>query len=469
MSTEASSRRTQSRKRRGRAFTTAFAAVAGALAVVALGTATLTTVAGPRVTEVQFDPVSSTAAAGSRLIVTTTQSLAEVTPEQVTVTPAADVTVDTSGRSVGIRFARPLWDDTEYRVQIDDVQPVGGGPGITIDETVQTAPLELFVLQRSVSGDDTIFRTDLVGDAAVPVATYPHIEDFRGAARHVIVSTLTDDGVSELFITDLDGAGERRVALPGAGIVTNLQSSDTGDEIGFTYTDADLSAEGGLESRLYTLSLRDDDAELERVDVQGAESRVGDWRFVPGTGAVLLLTFDGRLTLVGEAGDPVALGDALEIGGIPRGSTNAVVLRADEIVQIDLATAEESPLAPTDPELGALGPVTAATHEHTLRVLTRMEGVDVVSSAVALVDEAGAAQTVFSIDPADALMQTCVSPNGRYAAFVVAPNIIDNAFDAYLLPLPQQLQTHVVELATAQEVVALSGFDVSWCQSPPRS
>ena len=38
----------------------------------------------------------------------------------------------------------------------------------------------------------------------------------------------------------------------------------------------------------------------------------------------------------------------------------------------------------------------------------------------------------------------------------------------YQLPLPERVQTHVVSLADGDEVVALSGFDISWCQTPPR-
>ncbi len=53
----------------------------------------------------------------------------------MTVTPATPFTVDTSGRSVGVRFLLPLHDDTEYTVRIDDVEGLGGGPAATLTET----------------------------------------------------------------------------------------------------------------------------------------------------------------------------------------------------------------------------------------------------------------------------------------------------------------------------------------------
>ena len=130
---------------------------------------------GPRATSVQVDPAAAAAASGSRLIVTTSQSLAEVDASQVTVTPATPFTVDTSGRSVGVRFMLPLFDDTEYTVTFADVQGRRRRPRRRPSPR-RSAPRrrELFLLQRTTSGD-TIFRTDLTGEEAVPVFTpRPH-------------------------------------------------------------------------------------------------------------------------------------------------------------------------------------------------------------------------------------------------------------------------------------------------------
>ena len=92
MSTDPRSRRTQARRRRGRRFAGAFAIAVGVLAVVGAGAAFATVAQGPRVTEVQVDPAAAIAASGSRLIVTTTQSLAAIDPAQVTVEPQDDGT-----------------------------------------------------------------------------------------------------------------------------------------------------------------------------------------------------------------------------------------------------------------------------------------------------------------------------------------------------------------------------------------
>lgn len=463
-------RRARTRGRRSRAFTAGFAIVLGALAVVGLAGATLTTIQGPRVTAVQVDPDAAIESAGSRMIITTTQSLVEVAPDQVTVEPAADFTVDTSGRSLGIRFALPLWDGTDYTVTISGVSGVGGGPATTIEETFTTPPLDVYLLQRGPAGD-TIVRTDLSGAADVPVFTDPHIEDFRYAAGRLVVSTVDDDDRSHLIVTDQDGTSARELPLPGEGTVTALQSADRGSLIGYTFTDADIGASGGRESALFTASLAISQAETPPTEIlrPGGDSRVDDWRFVPGTDTLLTLTFDGALTLVSPSGgDAVELGNALTIDGIARGSTVAIVQRVDGPAAIDLATAKDAPLPTTDPALGQVNALTPLADGTTLRVLAILDGFVVRSTTVSVVDQSGAARPVYTVGTRDTLMATCVSPSGRYAAFLVAPDVIDNPYDGYLLPLPERVQTHIVDLGTGEEVVAASGFDISWCQTPPR-
>ena len=82
--------------------------------------------------------------------------------------------------------------------------------------------------------------------------------------------------------------------------------------------------------------------------------------------------------------------------------------------------------------------------------------------------ERGGHFPMLEVPGSDTVLQTCVSPSGRYAAVLIAPRAVDNPFDRYQLPLPERLLTHLVEVDTGQEVVALQGFDLSWCQVPPQ-
>ncbi|MCW3493029.1 hypothetical protein [Microbacterium sp. SSM24] len=469
MSTEPATRRAQGRRRRGRAFAGAFALVVGVLVALGLAGAAASVAQGPRATDVQVDPDAAVAASGSRLIVTTTQSLAEVEASQVTVTPATPFAVDTAGRSVGVRFALPLWDDTEYTVVLTDVEGLGGGPAATITETFRTPPVQVELLQRGPDGD-TIFRTDLTGENAVPVYTHPHIEDFRATATHLVVSVRTEDDRAGLIMTDLDGSNPHDLPLPGDGYVSNLQSADRGDVVGYTFTDAGLGADGGRESELFTVSLKDPDAAPQPVAVDGTDPSIADWRFVPDTDTILLLPFDGSLLLTGPAGEGATpIGTAITIEGVARGSSEAVVERVDGMASIDLTDATEAPLVAAADDIGPVTTVTPLPDGSTIRSAAVLEpdGTPTGRTTIALVAVDGETRVLTEVPETDAVLQVCVSPSARYAAVLVAPDAVANPYDTYQLPLPERPETRVLEIADGTEVVALSGAAISWCQVPP--
>lgn len=468
MSTDAGTRRAQSRRRRGRAFAGAFAIVIGILAVLGLAGAAASVAQGPRVTDASVDPAAAAAASGSRLILTTSQTLAEVDPSQVTVTPATPFEVDTSGRSVGVRFTLPLWDATEYTVEIADVASLGGGPTATLTETFRTPEAEAFLLQRGTDDGDIIYRTDLTGQAAVPVFTHPHIEDFRATATHLVVSVRTENDRAGLLVTDLDGENPRELPLPGNGYVSNLQSADRGELIGYTFSDATLTADSGRESRLFTASLKDVDAEPVEIAVEGADPRVAEWRFVPDTDSILLLSFDGSLLLTGSGGESAtALGAAIGIDGIARGSSEGVVDRVEQSVTIDLTDASEAPLVAPEVDLGGTTSVTPLPDRSTIRTAAVVEdGVPTGRTSVALVAPDGATRMLTELAQTDAVLQVCVSPSARYAAVLVAPDAVSNPYDTYQLPLPERPETRILQIADGEPVVTLTGTAISWCQVP---
>ncbi|MCP2638243.1 hypothetical protein K0817_016945 [Microbacterium sp. HD4P20] len=472
MSTESGTRRARSRRRRGRAFAGAFAIVIAALGVLGLAGAAASIAQGPRITDVFVDPAAAAEASGSRLIVTTSQSLADVDASQVTITPATPFEVDTAGRSIGVRFTLPLWDDTEYTVEIADVASVAGGPAATVSETFRTPAAQMFLLQRSgaTDGGDLIYRTDLTGNNAVPVFTHPNIEDFRATASHLVVSVRTEEDRPSLIVTDLDGANERELTLPGDGFVSNLQSADRGELIGYTFSDAELSADSGRESRLYTASLKDPDAAPAEIAVEGADPRVAEWRFVPDTDSILLLSFDGALLLTGSGGEgATALGTAMAIEGIARGSSEAVVDRVEQTAVVDLTDASEEPLVAPSTELGGTSSVTPLPDGSTIRTAAVLEGeVPTGRTAVALVAADGQTRPLTEIAATDAVLQVCVSPSARYAAVLVAPDAVSNSYDTYQLPLPERPETRILEIADGEPVVALAGAAISWCQVPPQ-
>ena len=456
------------RPRPSRRFGLLLGGVVAVLALVVAGLSALSLTQGPRVSAAKIDPAVAIGSSGARLVLTANEPLAAVDPSQVTVEPAVPFTVDTAGRGVGIRFTVPLDDQTEYTVQVRDVHGVQGGPTGTLHASFRTPSSQIFLLQRTADGDDTIFHTDLTGEKAVPVFRHAQISDFRATADRLVVAT-EQDGQSQLLVMDRDGGNQHPLPLPAEGFISMLQVSDRGGLVGYTFTDKKLDATSGRASVLVTQSIRGDDKPVVEM-VGDRMPSTADWYFVPDSAAVLFIDFTGALyvdDLSGDAG-PTSLGLARSIQGVSRGTYTAVVERATGLVDLDLANGSEKPLAASTPDMGfptAIVPYPGGTLRHI--VSRNAAGLPNGQSIVRVGDD-GAATTLFSVPAGDSIMQFCPSPSGQYTAVVVAPNLVDNPYDRSLLPLPETLQTHLLDTRTGKEKVVLTGFDASWCSMGPR-
>lgn len=443
--------------------------VLGILLVVGTGLGVVSLLQGPRLSEVQVDPARAIESSGSRVILTANQALGDVAPEQITVEPAVPFTVDASGRGIGIRFTVPLDDSTDYTVRVADVTGVGGGPSTDLTTSFTTPASQIFLLRRDAAEADTIFRTDLSGEQAVPVFSADKINDFRATSNALVVAVETDEG-SRLLVMDREGKNERELDLPGDGFVSAIQVSDRGGLVGYSYSDRELSDTEGRASVLVTQSLSGED-EPQVIEVSGEEASVFDWQFVPDSAAVLFIDFDGALSLLDRTGDSgvQSLGLAAAIQGISRGTYTAIVERLDgSIMELNLADGSEVPLEASDPDYGPATTITPFPGGTLRHVVARDDSGIPIGQAVIRVDDEGAATPLVEVGATDSILQACASPSGQYAAVVIAPDMASNPYDGMRLPLPETVETHLMDMDSGEEIVPLTGFDASWCQTAPR-
>ncbi|MGV2982889.1 hypothetical protein ACNPNP_04205 [Microbacterium sp. AGC85] len=443
-------------------------AVVTVLVVVVAGLGVISLFQGPRVSEVQVDAAEAIDVSGSRVILTANQSLQQIDESQVTVEPAVPFTVDAAGRSIGIRFTVPLDDATEYTVRVAGATGTGGGPASDLSTSFTTPAAEIFLLNRS-DDDDSIFRTDLGGENAVPVFTHPRINDFRSTSTRLVVA-VEEEEESRILVMDHNGANVRELTLPGDGFVSSVQVSERGGLVGYTYSDRELTEDTGRASVLVTQALSGDD-EPHIAQVGDAEASIAEWQFVPDSAAVLFIDFDGTLSLDDRSGDEGAqnMGIAMSLLGISRGTYTAIVRRADgATVELNLADGSETPLAASDPDFGPATTITPYPGGTLRHIVARDANGLPTGQAIIRVDDDGAATSLFDVASGNAILQACPSPSGQYAAVTVAPTLVENPYDDMLVPLPKTLQTHLIDLRSGEEMVVLTGFDASWCQMAPQ-
>lgn len=451
---------------RGR-FALTLASVTVVLALVSGGLAVYSLTQGPRLSDVQVDPREAIELSGSRVILTANQLLAPIDLSQVAVIPQVPFTVDAVGRSVGVRFSVPLDDDTEYLVTVAGVTGVGGGPASDLTTTFMTPASEVYLLQRT-SGEDTIFRTALDGQSALPVFSHPRIATFRDAGEQLVVA-VEDDERSRILVVGADGALLHELELPGEGQLYDLQVSDRGGVVGYLYSDLVLSDTEGRASVLVTQPLAGGDPEIVRIGAE--EVSVVEWQFVPDTSSALFIDFSGGLFVVDRAAgsDPAPLGNALSIQGIERGSYTAIILSADgESIRRNLADGTESPVFATEPDFGVPDAVTPFPGGVAQHIVLRDELGLPTGQLIVRADDDGTARSIFDIGDRDALFQVCPSPSGQYLAVSIAPDLVSNPFDDLMLAMPEHVETHLLNLRTGESIVVLAGFNISWCSFGPR-
>ncbi|HTN55778.1 MAG TPA: Ig-like domain-containing protein, partial [Microbacterium sp.] len=457
------------RRPRDRRFTLALLSVLGVLALVVAVLGAVSLVQGPRIAQVQVDPQQAIETSGSRVILSANQRLDPVDAAQVTVSPAVPFTVDAAGRSIGIRFTVPLDDATTYTVSIADAAAVGGGPASDLTTSFTTPASRILLLQRSADDDDKIFSTDLTGKRAAPVFAHPHIDDYRAASNLLVVAVEEEDG-SHLLVMNRDGSDRRELKLPGEGFVSSVQVSDRGSLVGYSYSDRELTETSGRASVLVTQPLSGK-GEPRIVQVDGAEASVAEWQFVPDSSSLLFIDFNGALGVEDRSTDAgvQGMGIAASILGVSRGTYTAIVERSDgSIVQLDLTSGDESALPASDPDYGDADTIVPFPGG-TLRHIVQRDGDGMpTGQAIVQVDDDGAATVITDVSGADAILQTCVSPSGQYAAVVVAPDLPNNPYDTLQLPLPSILHTRLIDLGGDRDLPTLSGFDISWCAQAPQ-
>lgn len=443
-------------------------AVIAVLAVLCGAGAAASLVQGPRVSSVSSDPQTAIASSGSRVVITSNQALEEIDPAQISVSPEAEHTVDASGRTVGVRFSGPLDEGTTYTITISDVRGVGGGATSDLTATVQTPTAPVYLLRRSVGGEDVIYRTTLGTDEQTVVFSHDQIEDFRRTPDGLVISVVEGER-ARLLLTDVDGTETAEVRLPGPGFVTGLQVSDRGALVGFQFSDIGISEGAGRESQLLISDLRSPDDEPVALAVAGETVSVDHWRFVPDSSALLALPFGGEMVLADPASNdaPVPLGNVRLIETITRGSYTAIVDRPDKRVRVDLQAGTDSELATPEIVDGTVNRVDTLAGDDLLWTITRRDAAGMPTASTLVVDTASEDRELLTQQITDPIVDVCPSPSGDRVAVTVSPDYAGDSYDLYRQPLPQNVRTRVYDVADGTQIADLAGFDMSWCSDGP--
>lgn len=386
-----------------------------AVVLAATGLAGVNAVQPPRVIAVEWFPGALVAGGGARVLLKFNQPLSTVSAADVWADPELPVTVTAEGSELTITLGDALGYGQSLRLGATVTSEATGLLGAIVTE-VRAPDTRVATLVRHADGD-RIVATNLVGGGPpVDLVVQPRIQEYALAPGRVFAITADERGRVGLTAT-VSGSGEAvSVIARSDATLTQLRSDESSLQIGVVASGLRLA--GQLTDRTLLLfdSSRESGAPAVPTDSAGDPLSVADWRFVPGTTAVVVRDMEGVLWRADPAlgQTAVPLGEAGEAGSS---------LAPEVLVEVSEGGARLNWVG--GPAAGSrYTPPGAASH----------------------------------------IGEVCSSPNGRViAAEVVSAEGTSDERD--LRPGFTNTNTVFIDARTAEPIRSMIGFAPNWCSS----
>lgn len=457
-------------------------AVALTLAVLSVAAVTLGTAAvlrGPTLQSGSVNPATAISRPEQRLVLHADQALEAVDASQVSVTPSAPFTVDSSGPDVTLTFGGILDYATDYTVRVAGV--TGSSTGLTgsLDYGFRTPDVDVHTLLRrggaaagSDKPTDQILRSGLsttAGSRSDVVFEAPRIQQYAVAGDAFAVVLLDDEGLSSLAVSQA-GSTPATVFTPPGGRIQNLHASTTAGLFGYTVNGGEDASGRRYQNTLFTFDPLDASGKANEVTgFDGSPLRVVDWQFVPGSSSLVAQGTDQQLYLIDplSTSGPTPLGRHAEMRDFLAGGVELVVADPAGTSTIDLATGAVEPLVQPAPDVDpSLYPAAIATlgDGTTVRQYDEVDyssGSAAQSSVILAADADGTRELFRPAVSGSRIRSFCVSPNGQYLAVETIGS--DAVADGYALPGYSDMTTWFVRIADAAVTRGVPGFQPDWC------
>jgi hypothetical protein len=433
----------------------------GALLLAAVGLTVANTLQGPRLLDAQINPGAAVEGAGERLVLGVDQTVAELTTDQVTVTPRVPVEPTSDGAALILRFADSLNYATTYEI-VAKVQSATTGASSTLTYSFRTPDGAFYILHRAASNAETDAPDQIVDhvigstEQQRVVRRQPRIEQYAVADPVIGIVTSDADGAGTLTIGPLDGSKAPRTLAENSDI-SQLKSSGPSGLLGFVLTPLSGPDRGG-DGQLHLY----DPVTDKLIKVSGFDGKPFqplDWAFVPGTTSIVAQTPDNSFYLI----DPLNGRPAQPLGGHSRmygfvpGSTTLIVDDNGNYTTIDLATGNTFTLAIDLPEAAGLQQLLPLGGDRGyVGWVATQDGAGLV-----VVINNGNVRQIYAEDPdpTGGIQSICLSPNGQYLAVAKLPRDIATNPDSSGFAN----RTELVDTATGRTDQEVDGSNINWC------
>jgi len=445
-------------------FRRAFAITVATLAALCLLFLTLAYLQGPKLESARLDAGRAVAEPGQLLRLFANQALTAVTPEQVTIEPAAAFTVSTSGEVVGITLDERLRYGESYTVTVEGVTSSYSDRAATLSYSFETGSVPLYYLDRGVPNDE-IVRTGLAttvesGVERTVLYAAPGIQDF-GIVTPTVVAVVSlngavgDAATSRLELVDTTTGLVETIPLPSEGAITNFAVSDSGTILGFE-----------LDDMLMRLDL---DAGRDIVAVKGLDGtpmRDLAWTVAPASTDLVVQSIDGSILRISADGAISPLGKFTRMGQLSIDDRVLTVFDQFGALALSLDTLETQRIepAPLDGEQPSGSAVDVLPNGDRVQRVAVFHADTGRFDSLVVLDDGTESRVLYQTPKSEGSIEGFrVSPNGQYVAVEAIPSYEKSVDDGYALDRRStSVQTIIVEIETGAVIRIVNGFGLDW-------
>ncbi len=450
-------------------FRRAFISVLVVLAVLVAAFATIDRIQGPKLSSAQVDTTAVVSAPAQSLHLFMSERVAAVKPAQVSISPAAPLSVSASGQDIGIQFTDPLSYATTYRVSVRGVTSADDGSVSTIDYQFTTAASTIYYLKRNGgSKPDDIIRTTIGVPGQTVAYSADRIQDFVILDDALAVVTLDASGDSSLAFVSQTG-GVDQVRMPSAGTIDLVRGdSDTGI-LGFTFTSAGPATQRKYSSTLFTVSPTSGKAPKPVDGLDGKPLSVINWYFVPTTNDMAVQSTQGSVLLIdpANAAGITPFGSYLVLTSVGMDGKSLTVIGGTQISSIALALPSGKPTPIVSSKLGGVATLGGAAQllpKGWLQVDSLYDAKTGGFTEHLVFDNGSVARELYATpNPLGSIDSFQGSPNNQYVSIETTPDVATAKPDGYAVDgRATSVTTVIVDIATGRVVKRFAGFNAQW-------
>ena len=385
------------------------------------------------------------------------QPVKPIEPHAIQITPQADFTATTNNATVTIQFRHRLQSNAQYHVVIAQIAGASTQQTTAASHHFNTPPAQLYYLKHhslaetktefyAAQSTDAIMQMNLATKHEKTLYQAAQIVEYAVVGSRIVVHTMNDAKISELYQVDTKTGTVSPLPLPGKGIVSRLRAMDSGT-VGYLFAKAD--------SKEKTTNLIVHDIAAQRhhtiFGLNAQPLPVYDWRPVSRGAAVVVRTRGDDVLLVDPTGKHAMqpLGQAAVLGDVSYDGKNIIMMKTGEgYFAFNLENSKKSPI-------------------------THQQGNDVISLAAFLHTRSGYSMEITSVNQRHILQhQTILTYPAKQVIHRTTPpayttNITVSPNDQYTAieqksTADSSTKTHIIDNKTGHMVHTFDGKAVAW-------